>query len=113
MRSRLPRRVFIFSRRRKRFRPRRVDAEPPENRLCDAPGSWYCPGQYPPALAKFTGIIKPAYEMPEFAKRRIEEREKIAAKAKAEKAEMAAKAEAEKAEAEESAEGHRDAKEEL
>jgi dolichyl-diphosphooligosaccharide--protein glycosyltransferase len=22
----------------------------PENRLCDAPGSWYCSGQYPPAL---------------------------------------------------------------
>jgi len=23
------------------------------NRVCDAPGSWYCVGQYPPALAKF------------------------------------------------------------
>ena len=22
------------------------------NRKCDAPGSWYCPGQYPPALRK-------------------------------------------------------------
>ena len=22
----------------------------PANRLCDAPGSWYCPGQYPPKL---------------------------------------------------------------
>uniref|UniRef100_A0A7S2XHW6 STT3/PglB/AglB core domain-containing protein n=1 Tax=Attheya septentrionalis TaxID=420275 RepID=A0A7S2XHW6_9STRA len=22
----------------------------PENRLCDVPGSWYCPGQYPPGL---------------------------------------------------------------
>eukprot|EP00980_Cylindrotheca_fusiformis_P001415 scaffold345_cov134-Cylindrotheca_fusiformis.AAC.26 len=22
------------------------------NRQCDAPGSWYCPGQYPPALEK-------------------------------------------------------------
>merc|ERR1712032_112191 len=22
----------------------------PKNRLCDAPGSWYCPGQYPPAI---------------------------------------------------------------
>jgi len=22
----------------------------PANRLCDAPGSWYCTGQYPPAL---------------------------------------------------------------
>ena len=21
------------------------------NKLCDAPGSWYCEGQYPPALA--------------------------------------------------------------
>lgn len=25
----------------------------PANRLCDAPGSWYCNGQYPPALQKF------------------------------------------------------------
>ncbi|ETV91205.1 hypothetical protein H310_14082 [Aphanomyces invadans] len=25
--------------------------EDPANRLCDAPGSWYCTGQYPPALA--------------------------------------------------------------
>ena len=41
-------------------------AADPANRLCDAPGSWYCPGQYPPALAKFTGIIKPAYAMPAF-----------------------------------------------
>mmetsp|Transcript_71701 Transcript_71701/g.171253 ORF Transcript_71701/g.171253 Transcript_71701/m.171253 type:complete len:881 (+) Transcript_71701:56-2698(+) len=24
----------------------------PKNRLCDVPGSWYCPGQYPPALSK-------------------------------------------------------------
>merc|ERR1712222_247696 len=22
----------------------------PRNRICDAPGSWYCVGQYPPAL---------------------------------------------------------------
>lgn len=22
------------------------------NRQCDVPGSWYCPGQYPPALTK-------------------------------------------------------------
>eukprot|EP00930_Biecheleria_cincta_P005737 TRINITY_DN10667_c0_g1_i1.p1 TRINITY_DN10667_c0_g1~~TRINITY_DN10667_c0_g1_i1.p1 ORF type:complete len:650 (+),score=80.68 TRINITY_DN10667_c0_g1_i1:243-1952(+) len=22
----------------------------PKNRICDAPGSWYCPGHYPPAL---------------------------------------------------------------
>ncbi|CAE7331455.1 STT3A [Symbiodinium pilosum] len=24
----------------------------PSNRVCDAPGSWYCVGQYPPALSK-------------------------------------------------------------
>mmetsp|Transcript_4198 Transcript_4198/g.9524 ORF Transcript_4198/g.9524 Transcript_4198/m.9524 type:complete len:909 (+) Transcript_4198:99-2825(+) len=24
----------------------------PKNRICDAPGSWYCVGQYPPALQK-------------------------------------------------------------
>jgi dolichyl-diphosphooligosaccharide--protein glycosyltransferase len=24
----------------------------PANRICDAPGSWYCRGQYPPALKK-------------------------------------------------------------
>lgn len=24
----------------------------PKNRVCDAPGSWYCVGQYPPALEK-------------------------------------------------------------
>merc|ERR1711908_104638 len=27
----------------------------PSNRICDAPGSWYCVGQYPPAL---DGLIK-------------------------------------------------------
>ena len=25
----------------------------PANRVCDAPGSWYCVGQYPPALRDF------------------------------------------------------------
>merc|ERR1719506_3044488 len=25
----------------------------PANRICDAPGSWYCVGQYPPKFAKF------------------------------------------------------------
>jgi len=25
----------------------------PENKICDAPGSWYCVGQYPPAIKKF------------------------------------------------------------
>ena len=25
----------------------------PANKICDAPGSWYCNGQYPPALQSF------------------------------------------------------------
>jgi len=28
-------------------------AADPANRVCDAPGSWYCVGQYPPALQEF------------------------------------------------------------
>jgi|TARA_B110000240_G_scaffold1087_1_gene1206 hypothetical protein len=56
-------------------------AADPANRLCDAPGSWYCPGQYPPALAKFSQIIKPAYNMPAFAKKQTEERAAREAKA--------------------------------
>lgn len=27
----------------------------PANRLCDRPGSWYCPGQYPPDLPERIG----------------------------------------------------------
>ena len=69
----------------------------PANRMCDAPGSWYCPGQYPPALAKFTGIIKPAYRMPAFAKQQMEER----ARRDAEKKEAAAQKAAEMKAAEE------------
>merc|ERR1712232_1486390 len=40
------------------FEVLRVDKESkvwisnPENRVCDAPGSWYCRGQYPPKLLK-------------------------------------------------------------
>ena len=69
----------------------------PANRMCDAPGSWYCPGQYPPALAKVTGIIKPAYRMPAFAKQQMEER----ARRDAEKKEAAAQKAAEMKAAEE------------
>merc|ERR1712216_711963 len=30
----------------------------PKNRVCDAPGSWYCVGQYPPALTKLIASRK-------------------------------------------------------
>jgi dolichyl-diphosphooligosaccharide--protein glycosyltransferase len=42
----------------------------PNNRVCDPPGSWQCPGRYPPALKKYPKLIKPAYPA---------EREKMAA----------------------------------
>ena len=90
----------------------------PANRLCDAPGSWYCPGQYPPALAKFTGIIKEAYQMPTFHRERMEaelkreeERRRRAKEAKAAAAAEAAEAAA--AAARKAAEDGPDAKTEL
>jgi dolichyl-diphosphooligosaccharide---protein glycosyltransferase len=39
----------------------RAWAADPSNRVCDPPGSWQCPGRYPPALKKFPKLIKPAY----------------------------------------------------
>ena len=32
----------------------------PANRKCDAPGSWYCVGQYPPALERRESLIDAA-----------------------------------------------------
>ena len=37
-----------------------------ENRVCDAPGSWYCPGQYPPALQKILGEKKDFQQLEDF-----------------------------------------------
>jgi dolichyl-diphosphooligosaccharide--protein glycosyltransferase len=36
------------------------------NRVCDAPGSWYCPGQYPPALAKLMSKRKNFKQVEDF-----------------------------------------------
>ena len=36
------------------------------NRLCDAPGSWYCPGQYPPALQKILKEKKDFAQLEDF-----------------------------------------------
>ena len=48
-------------------------AADPSNRVCDPPGSWQCPGRYPPALKKYPKLIKPAYP---------KERDQIAAKSR-------------------------------
>merc|ERR1719240_1009811 len=41
----------------------------PENRLCDAPGSWYCVGQYPPAIAKFLNKRRNFAQVEDFNKK--------------------------------------------
>lgn len=40
------------------------------NRLCDAKGSWYCPGQYPPALEKLIAKRKNFAQLEDFNKER-------------------------------------------
>jgi dolichyl-diphosphooligosaccharide--protein glycosyltransferase len=38
----------------------------PANRVCDVPGSWFCPGQYPPALKKVLNIKKDFRQLEDF-----------------------------------------------
>mmetsp|Transcript_42760 Transcript_42760/g.77244 ORF Transcript_42760/g.77244 Transcript_42760/m.77244 type:complete len:876 (+) Transcript_42760:176-2803(+) len=38
----------------------------PKNRICDAPGSWYCVGQYPPALNKLIAQRKNFAQLEDF-----------------------------------------------
>ena len=38
----------------------------PANRICDAPGSWYCTGQYPPALTKLIAKRKNFRQLEDF-----------------------------------------------
>eukprot|EP00434_Breviolum_minutum_P039128 symbB.v1.2.034733.t1/scaffold4534.1/size38374/1 len=40
----------------------------PKNRICDAPGSWYCVGQYPPALEKLIAKRKNFAQIEDFNK---------------------------------------------
>merc|ERR1711879_1044048 len=41
----------------------------PANRVCDAPGSWYCVGQYPPALKKLIAKRKNFAQLEDFNKK--------------------------------------------
>ena len=41
----------------------------PANRVCDAPGSWYCTGQYPPALKSLIAKRKPFMQLEDFNKK--------------------------------------------
>mmetsp|Transcript_24548 Transcript_24548/g.70471 ORF Transcript_24548/g.70471 Transcript_24548/m.70471 type:complete len:903 (+) Transcript_24548:58-2766(+) len=38
----------------------------PNNRVCDAPGSWYCVGQYPPALSKLISMRRNFAQVEDF-----------------------------------------------
>eukprot|EP00413_Alexandrium_margalefii_P006248 CAMPEP_0204523326 /NCGR_PEP_ID=MMETSP0661-20131031/6784_1 /ASSEMBLY_ACC=CAM_ASM_000606 /TAXON_ID=109239 /ORGANISM="Alexandrium margalefi, Strain AMGDE01CS-322" /LENGTH=909 /DNA_ID=CAMNT_0051529025 /DNA_START=67 /DNA_END=2796 /DNA_ORIENTATION=+ len=40
----------------------------PKNRICDAPGSWYCVGQYPPALEKLIAKRRNFAQLEDFNK---------------------------------------------
>merc|ERR1712063_39574 len=44
----------------------------PANRVCDAPGSWYCVGQYPPALAPLIAKRKDFAQLEDFNKKNRE-----------------------------------------
>ena len=48
----------------------------PENRVCDAPGSWYCVGQYPPALKKLIAMRKDFSQLEDFNKKKDKAAEK-------------------------------------
>lgn len=41
----------------------------PKNRICDAPGSWYCVGQYPPALNKLISKRRNFAQIEDFNKK--------------------------------------------
>lgn len=41
----------------------------PKNRVCDAPGSWYCVGQYPPALSKLIAKRRNFAQIEDFNKK--------------------------------------------
>ena len=41
----------------------------PANRVCDAPGSWYCKGQYPPALKSILAEKRDFSQLEDFNKK--------------------------------------------
>ena len=45
----------------------------PSNALCDAPGSWFCPRQYPPALSSIIGRKKDFAQLEDFNRGQADE----------------------------------------
>eukprot|EP00039_Didymoeca_costata_P024753 m.11347 g.11347 ORF g.11347 m.11347 type:complete len:784 (+) comp4426_c0_seq1:41-2392(+) len=64
------------------FRVKGIDPESkawvadPTNRICDAPGSWYCTGQYPPKLRKYLKKKKAFQQLEDFNVQKDEEARK-------------------------------------
>jgi dolichyl-diphosphooligosaccharide--protein glycosyltransferase len=58
------------------FKVKNVDKESkkwnadPKNRICDAPGSWYCEGQYPPKLQPFLKNRKTFAQLEDFNRKK-------------------------------------------
>mmetsp|Transcript_14469 Transcript_14469/g.15146 ORF Transcript_14469/g.15146 Transcript_14469/m.15146 type:complete len:886 (-) Transcript_14469:386-3043(-) len=48
----------------------------PANRLCDRPGSWYCPGQYPPGLHKLLEKARSFSQLEDFNREQDEKAKK-------------------------------------
>lgn len=48
----------------------------PANKICDAPGSWYCVGQYPPAIQWLIDKRKPFKQLEDFNTKASDEDEK-------------------------------------
>ena len=66
--------VRIFKVRRVSLKSKKWVADP-ANRRCDAPGSWYCVGQYPPALAPLIARRKNFAQLEDFNTKRSSEDE--------------------------------------
>ena len=47
--------------------------EDPANRLCDVPGSWFCPGQYPPGLSAILAKKKDFSQLEDFNKKNADD----------------------------------------
>jgi len=45
----------------------------PENRKCDVPGSWFCPGQYPPALEPYLKQKKDFAQLEDFNRKQVDD----------------------------------------
>eukprot|EP00808_Paulinella_micropora_P026143 g82501.t1 len=67
-------RVKIFKVLKKSLKSKEWIADP-ANRICDAPGSWYCTGQYPPALDFLKQEKKDFQQLEDFNVEKDEEHE--------------------------------------